>query len=77
MGEGQPPVHDERRRLLARREELRARLEAIRSDVRRGLEADFEERAIQLQNDEVLAGIAEATAGELADVEARLAELDK
>ena len=66
---------DERARLIKRRDELRARLEAIRDDVRRGLEPDFEERAIQLQNDEVLEGIARATAEELRAVEARLDEL--
>jgi len=66
---------DERARLIKRRDELRARLEAIRDDVRRGLEPDFEERAIQLQNDEVLEGIARATAEELRAVEARLAAL--
>ena len=66
---------DERARLIKRRDELRVRLEAIRDDVRRGLEPDFEERAIQLQNDEVLEGIARATAEELRAVEARLDEL--
>lgn len=63
-------------RLTEKRDELRTRLDAIRADVRRGLETDLEERAIQLQNDEVLAGIANATAAELEQVEAQLAELD-
>lgn len=77
MGNDQHSGMDERHRLLARREELRARLEAIKNDIRRGLEPDFEERAIQLQNDEVLEGIAAATAEELAGVETRLAELSE
>jgi RNA polymerase-binding transcription factor DksA len=68
-------IESEKNRLLEKRDELRARLEAIRKDVRRGLEADFEERAIQLENDEVLAGIAEATAAELESIEERLARL--
>ena len=68
-------IESEKSRLLEKRDELRARLEAIRKDVRRGLEADFEERAIQLENDEVLAGIAKATAAELESVEERLAKL--
>ena len=68
-------IESEKSRLLEKRDELRTRLEAIRKDVRRGLEADFEERAIQLENDEVLAGIAKATAAELESVEERLARL--
>lgn len=68
-------IESEKSRLLEKRDELRARLEAIRKDVRRGLEADFEERAIQLENDEVLAGIARATAAELESIEERLAKL--
>jgi hypothetical protein len=74
-GQVQQGAGDEKAGLLEKRDELRARLEAIRADVRRGLETDLEERAIQLQNDEVLEGIAAATAAELEQVEARLAEL--
>jgi MoxR-like ATPase len=74
-GQVQQRAGDEKAGLLEKRDELRARLEAIRADVRRGLETDLEERAIQLQNDEVLEGIAAATAAELEQVEARLAEL--
>ncbi|MEA2079363.1 MAG: hypothetical protein U9P00_05815 [Pseudomonadota bacterium] len=68
-------IESEKSRLLEKRDELRARLEAIRKDVRRGLEADFEERAIQLENDEVLAGIVKATAAELESIEERLEKL--
>jgi hypothetical protein len=75
MGQVQQQTGDEKTRLIEKRNELRARLAAIKADIRRGLEPDLEERAIQLQNDEVLAGIANATAMELEKVEARLAEL--
>jgi len=75
MGQEQQQAGDDKARLIEKRDVLRARLEAIRADVRRGLETDLEERAIQLQNDEVLEGIANATAAELEQVEARLAEL--
>jgi len=75
MGQVQQQTGDEKARLIEKRNELRARLAAIKADIRRGLEPDLEERAIQLQNDEVLAGIANATAMELEKVEARLAEL--
>jgi len=74
-GPVQQQAGDEKAGLIEKRDELRARLEAIRADVRKGLEPDLEERAIQLQNDEVLEGIAAATAAELEQVEARLAEL--
>ena len=61
--------------LLAKREELRERLDAISRDIRQGLDADSEERAVQLENAEVLDGIAKATAEELARIEQQLAEL--
>lgn len=66
---------DERAELLARRDDLRQRLAQIEQDYRRGLPADSEEQSIQLENAEVLDGIARATAEELERVEARLAEL--
>ena len=49
---------DEKYALLAKRDELRARIEAIENDYRQGLDADAEERAQQLENAEVQAGIA-------------------
>jgi hypothetical protein len=76
MGQAQQQGDADRARLIEKRNELRARLEAIRADIRGGLEADLEERAIQLQNDEVLEGIANATVAELEEVEAQLAALD-
>ena len=62
--------------LLRRRLELRERLDAIKKDYRQGLDPDFEEQAIQLENAEVLEGIARATAAELDQVERQLAELE-
>jgi hypothetical protein len=59
-------------RLLARRDELRQRLEAIRRDYGRGLPADSGEQALELENAEVLAEIARVTAEELAKVEESL-----
>jgi hypothetical protein len=61
--------------LLAKRDELRARLEAIEKDYQQGLDADAEERAQQLENAEVLEGIAKAAAEELALIEDKLAKL--
>lgn len=65
----------ERQRLLARRDELRERLQAIQRDYARGLDPDSEEQAQQLENAEVLEGIAKAAAEELEAVEKRLQEL--
>lgn len=62
----------EKTRLLAQRDELRARLDAIRRDFRQGLDADSGERAIQLENREVLEGIARVTAEEIERIEQRL-----
>ena len=62
--------------LRQRRDELRERLAQIERDYQRGLSADSDEQAIELENAEVLNGIAKATAEELASVEARLAELE-
>lgn len=69
-------MSDDKTGLLAQRDALRKRLEEIEADYRRGLEADSEERAQQLENAEVLDGIAKAAAEELARVEERLADLD-
>jgi len=75
MGQNQQSPGDEKTRLIEKRNELRVRLETIKSDIRKGLEPDLEERAVQLQNDEVLEGIANATAAELEEIEERLAGL--
>lgn len=64
-----------KQQLLDRRNELRQRLEAIENDYRQGLDADAEERAIQLENAEVLAGIARSISEELQVIEERLARL--
>ena len=67
----------ERARLLAKRDELRARIASIRNDIREGLDADSAERALQLENREVLEAIARAAVEDLARIEARLAELGR
>ncbi len=68
-------ANDEITRLIAQRDELRARIDAINADFRQRLDTDSEERAIQLENREVLEGIANAAAEELARIDKRLAEL--
>ena len=66
---------NDKQALLAKRDELRERLESIEKDYQQGLDADSEEQAIQLENAEVLAGIAKATAEELERIEGQLAQL--
>ncbi len=61
--------------LLARKEELIKRLDAIRADLGRGLEADAEEQAVQLQNLDVLQEIRRLAETELAAINAELAKL--
>lgn len=65
----------EKEALVNKRNELRQRLEDIEKDYRRGLDPDSGERAVQLENAEVLEGIAKAVAEELEKIEERLLEL--
>jgi len=58
--------------LIEERDRLRAKLAAIEADYRRGLAADSEDRAVDLENADVLKGIATATAEELEKVEKML-----
>lgn len=68
-------ISAERAELLIQRDSLRERLESIEQDYKKGLSADSEERAIQLENADVLEGIAKAISEELRQVEDRLSEL--
>jgi RNA polymerase-binding transcription factor DksA len=61
--------------LQDKRRELIERLEAIEADYRRGLDPDAEEQAVQLENAEVLDGIARAAREELERIEKELARL--
>ena len=77
MSKSTDPLETQIAELTEKRDALRARLEAIEKDYRQAqlLDADSEERAQQLENAEVLAGIARATADELRRIEDKLAEL--
>ena len=63
--------------LVARREELRKRIEAVHKDIGGGLEKDFEEQAVQLENLEVLQEIVRVAEKELREVEKRIAILEQ
>ena len=68
-------IEDEIKQLKLKRDELRKKLAAIEADYRKGLDADSEERAVQLENAEVLEAFAKSTADELQQIEERLSEL--
>lgn len=69
-----------RRQLLAHKQELLTRAAKVRADITRSsgpLEKDFAEQVVQMENDAVLAGISEATAAELAQINRALTQLDQ
>jgi len=72
-----PDIEPELTTLKTRKQELEKRLEDIEADYKRGLSADSEEQSIQLENAEVLEGIAKATAAELEKVNNQINELNK
>jgi hypothetical protein len=59
--------------LIQRRDELRDRIKAIHADLGRGLDKDYEEQSIQLENLEVLQEIVRVAENELRDVEIKIA----
>ena len=61
--------------LKQERDRLRQKLASIEADYRKGLSQDSEDRAVDLENADVLEGIARATAEELGEIEKRLSEL--
>ena len=69
----------QRRQLLARRMDLRARQARVEHD--RGhsdepLAADFAEQALQTRNDDVLEGIDQAALAEITEIDAALARIE-
>ncbi|NNL95483.1 MAG: hypothetical protein HKO64_07650 [Xanthomonadales bacterium] len=67
-------MKSDRSSLLARREALVKRLEAIKRDLGSGLDKDYEEQAIQLENLEVLQEIHRVTEAEINDIDRQLLE---
>ena len=68
-----------RQRLQARREELLDRAERTDADLRREAEplsADFDEQAVQLENDEVLQGLNDSAVREIRQISQALSRLD-
>ena len=59
--------------LTTKREELVARIAAIRKDLKTGLDANLDDQAIQLENYEVLQRLLEQAADEIARIDQQLA----
>ena len=69
-----------RRKLLQQKQELLTRAAKVRADITRSsgpLDKDFAEQVVQMENDAVLAGISEATAAELAQINRALAQIEQ
>ncbi len=69
-----------RQRLLEHKQELLDRAAKVRADITRAsgpLEKDFAEQVVQMENDAVLAGIGEAAAVEIAQINRALVRLDE
>lgn len=66
--------------LQAQKQELLVRAAKVHADITRAsgpLDKDFAEQVVEMENDAVLAGIGEATAAELAQINRALAQLDQ
>lgn len=61
--------------LLEKKKQLEERIATIQKDLRGGLDADFAEQAVQLENSEVLEGILDASLSELKNVDEALSKL--
>ena len=62
--------------LIKKRKELMDRVDAIRADIRSGLDADSEERAIQLENRDTLLEIERVSLEEIARIDEKLRALE-
>jgi RNA polymerase-binding protein DksA len=65
-----------RKRLENRKQELAERLERVTANLRRGYEADSEERAQQIENNEVVDALGNDARAELARIAAALVRID-
>lgn len=66
-----------RQKLTERYAEIRNRLDRISSDANQPLDPDFEEQAIERENDEVLAALDNSLRAEMARIEWTLTRLDR
>lgn len=68
---------DLRARMEAKKAELNERIDRIKADIGRGLEADSKEQAGQLENKEVLDALANEATVEVAQISAALLRMDE
>lgn len=68
-------MSNEMAKLRERRAELVQRLEAIQRDIGSGLDRDYEEQAVQLENLEVLQEIARVARVEISEIDRKLSTL--
>lgn len=66
-----------RDRLLQQKAELNTRVDKIKADIGRGLDADSKEQAGQLENKDVLDALANEANEEIAEINAALRRLDE
>jgi hypothetical protein len=74
---GNPPMEKTFEELIQNRDELLKRLEAIRKDLRGGLDADSKEQAVQLENMQVLQEIARVSEENLQEINQQISALRK
>lgn len=67
---------DLEQQLTAQKQELTNRVDKIRADIGRGLDADSKEQATQLENQEVLDALANEATGEINKINAALQRMD-
>lgn len=63
--------------LLEKREELLSRLKAIQKDSRETRDADFEEQALEAENDEVLTELGREALEEISQIDTALQRLEE
>lgn len=68
---------DKAEALRARLEELEARVGDVEDDLRQPLDADSSEQAVDLADDEALAGVSDVLRHEIADIRAALSRIEE
>ena len=72
-----PETSPDRDQLIRRRDEINEQLNRVNGDLRRELDTDPEEQAIQVEQDEVSIAMEQNLRKELAGIEDRLLDLDR
>ena len=69
-------MSDTKQELMTKKAELEERLKKIKDDFKSGLDADWEEQAVQLENRDVLLEIARVSEEELQKINATLQKME-